>query len=128
MQYRAHPFRVHTPNFRRTIVRHCAGFPLGQGQPDYFLIHVPSRQDDSDYIALWTRPTRRHPSEISMVLDDLGPFNSNIRGFRTYDGAYAGRYIYIKPSPLTGGYWYLRAERLQALGSSSSYNLVFDFR
>jgi hypothetical protein len=126
---RGNPIRVPSRNYRRTIVRSCPGFPLGQGAPTFFLWRVPSRIDNDDFVSLWTRPTASHPAEVSMAIDDLSATALNIRGIRAVDGSDVGRYLYLASIPqLTVGPWYLRAQRLRAVSSSNGYYLIFDFR
>ena len=124
------PWIVSATNGRLTTVR-CRGFPLGQGAPDFYAFKVPplSRLDGDDDVMVGCRPTRSEPAEVSLVLDDLGPFALNIRGQRYVDGSWALRDIVLRDVPeLTAGWWLLRVERLRALSSAPRYTLWIDLR
>jgi hypothetical protein len=125
---RSQPWRIPAPNYQRTVVS-CPGFPLGQGAPDFYVFRVPSRIDDNDSVTIRSRPTASEPAEVSLALDDLGPFALNIRGERFLRGPYAYRRIVLaNVDQLTIGLWYIRAERLRAVASAPAYRLTIDLR
>ena len=107
----------------------CSGFPLGQGQPDFFVFNLPGEIDGDDSVQVWSRPRPSAPAEVSLVLDDLGPYALNIRGARVIDGRWRGRVIILGDvDGLTVGPWLLRTSRLRAVSSAPSYELYVDLR
>jgi hypothetical protein len=125
---RSNPWRIRAPNYRRTIVK-CPGFPLGQGSPDFYIFNVPKLIDGNDSVTVRSRPTIAEPAEVSLALDDLGPFALNIRGRRFLRGPYAYRRIRLASvDALTVGPWYIRTERLRALAGAPAYRLTIDLR